>query len=167
MSNPYQINEIQLSYKHQTQYRDIATVQNSERAYTLLHNLWDQNRIELVEDFKMLLLNRACKVIGFYNVASGGTGGVIADPKLIFVAALKTNAASIILAHNHPSGNLAPSEQDKSFTKRLTDAGQLLDVKLQDHIIVTNDGYYSFADQLAYNKMTLRDKVYFEALQPF
>jgi DNA repair protein RadC len=115
----------------------------------------------------VLLLTRASKVLGVFDVSSGGTAGVVIDTKLIFVAALKTNAASIILAHNHPSGNLTPSRQDEQFTAKLKSAGQLLDIPVQDHIIVTNEGYYSFCEGMAFEKIQRGDRVCFEALMPF
>lgn len=167
MSQTYRLNEIQLSYKRQQLFKEMVSVENSESAYNVLHGLWDQNRIELVEDFKVLVLNSALRILGVYDVSSGGTNGVAVDTKMIFVAALKANATGIILAHNHPSGNLMPSKQDIQFTARLKSAGDLLDIKVQDHIIVTNDGYYSFGDGLAYEKVTACNNVSFEALPPF
>jgi DNA repair protein RadC len=167
MTNPFRVNEIQVSYKRHAGYKDMVTVQKSEAAYNVLHSLWDQNRIELVEDFKVLLLTRASKMLGVFDVSSGGTAGVVVDTKLIFVAALKTNAASIILAHNHPSGNLKPSRQDIQFTAKLKSAGELLDIPVNDHIIVTNEGYYSFGEGLAFEKVQYGDRVCFEALMPF
>ena len=73
--------------------------------------------------------------------------GTVADPKLIFAAALKACASSIILAHNHPSGNLKPSQSDIDLTRKLKDGGKLLEIQMLDHIIVTTEGYYSFADE--------------------
>src|SRR5690606_1039682 len=94
-----------------------------------------------------LLLNRANKVLGIVPISKGGTSATIADPKLIFVSAIKSNASAIILAHNHPSGNLQPSTADISLTKKIMEGGKLLDVPVIDHIIVTGHGYYSFADE--------------------
>ncbi|WP_238381693.1 JAB domain-containing protein [Mucilaginibacter pedocola] len=145
----------------------MVSISTSETAYKLLHSVWDQNRIELVEDFKVLLLNRACKVLGVFNVGSGSTTACVVDTKLIFVAALKTNAASIILAHNHPSGNLKPSRQDTHLTSKMQAAGEILDIAVSDHIIVTNDGYYSFGEGMAYEKVKYGDRIYFEAQVPF
>ena len=95
----------------------------------------------------MLLLNRANKVLGYVLLSLGGTAGTVVDPKVIFQAALKTNAHGIILCHNHPSGNLTPSSQDISLTKQLRDAGKFLEIALLDHLILTTEGYYSFADE--------------------
>ena len=94
-----------------------------------------------------MLLNRANRVIGISDISSGGVAGTVADPKVIFVIALKANASSIILTHNHPSGNLNLSQQDISLTNRLKQAGEFLQIDVLDHMIITRDGYYSFADQ--------------------
>ncbi len=85
-------------------------------------------------------------MLGVYQVSSGGTTGTVVDPKLIFQAALKTNASSVIIAHNHPSGNLQPSDLDKKLTSKLINAGSFLDINVLDHLIIINDNYKSFAD---------------------
>jgi DNA repair protein RadC len=95
----------------------------------------------------MISLNRANKVIGYYKVSKGGMTGTIADPKVIFTMALNSGATSIIVAHNHPSGNLQPSPQDKQITSKLINAGKLLDINVFDHIILTSNSYYSFLDE--------------------
>ena len=94
-----------------------------------------------------MLLNRANKVIGLVDISVGGFAGTIADPKVIFGAALKAGASSLILAHNHPSGNLKPSKADISLTHKLISAGSFLDISVFDHIIITAEGYLSFADE--------------------
>jgi len=107
---------------------------------------WDSSTIEFVEQFKVVLLNRANRVIGIFNLSAGGTTGTVAEPKLVFASSILRNASSIILAHNHPSGNLKPSSADIDLTKKLKEAGKLLDIPVLDHLIVTTEGYYSFAD---------------------
>ncbi len=102
---------------------------------------------KFIEEFKILLLNRANRLIGYYSVSSGGISGTIADPRVIFAAALKACAVEIILAHNHPSGNLQPSNADSILTKKLKEAGNLLDIIVLDHIIISDGGYFSFADK--------------------
>ena len=94
-----------------------------------------------------MLLNRANKVIGIYEVSSGGMSGTVADPKLIFSAALKSCATSMVLSHNHPSGNLKPSNADLRLTSKIKAGGELLDIDVLDHIILTSEGYFSFADE--------------------
>lgn len=101
----------------------------------------------MIEQFKIMLLNRANKILGIFTVSTRRVAGTVADSKVIFVTALKGNASSIILAHNHPSGNLKPSAADRQLTNKLTQAGKLLDISLLDNLIITADGYFSFADK--------------------
>ncbi|MGB4400016.1 MAG: JAB domain-containing protein, partial [Daejeonella sp.] len=115
--------------------------------YNILLQNWDMNKIDLLEQFKILLLNRANKVLGIYEVSSGGMTGTVADPKLIFSTALKGCANSIILSHNHPSGNLKPSQADINLTQKLRTAGSFLDIDVLDHIILTSEGYISFVEE--------------------
>lgn len=125
----------------------MPTVTSSRDAYEIFFRTWDLEKIEFVEQFKVMMLNRANRVMGILELSTGGVSGTVADPKLIFVAALKCSASSIIVAHNHPSGNLRPSESDKNLTRKLKEGGKLLDMAVLDHIIVTVEGYYSFADE--------------------
>ena len=99
------------------------------------------------EEFWILLLNRANNVIHKQKVSVGGISGTIADPKIIFKHALENSASSIILVHNHPSGNLNPSEADKKLTVKMKDAGNLLDISVLDHLIFSDGGFFSFADE--------------------
>ena len=99
------------------------------------------------EEFWILLLNRANKITSRHLVSKGGQAGTIADPKLIFNIALENHAASVILAHNHPSGNLKPSNADLELTQKLRSAGQFLDIPVLDHLIITDQGFLSFADE--------------------
>ena len=99
------------------------------------------------ESFQILLLSRSNTVLGFTEISKGGISGTVTDIRLIFQAALKANSSAIILCHNHPSGNLYPSEADRNITSRIKEAGKVLDITVLDHIILTSDGYYSFADE--------------------
>lgn len=99
------------------------------------------------EEFWILLLNRANRVIGRERISSGGVAGTVVDAKLVFSKALSQMACSVILAHNHPSGNLRPSQADLQLTTKLVKAGKNLDIAVLDHLIVTHTGYYSFADE--------------------
>jgi DNA repair protein RadC len=101
----------------------------------------------LYEQFAVILLNRANEVIQTVVVSDGGVNGTVADPRRIFKLAIENNAASIILGHNHPSGNLKPSESDLKLTKKIKEAGLLLDINVLDHVIVGIEKYYSFADE--------------------
>ena len=143
----YQVTEIQLSYKTKIKPSLRPKVSSSQDAYKVLKQNWDDEKLELREEFKILLLNRANKVLGLVEISSGGVSGTVADPKIIFSSALKANACGIILAHNHPSGNLNPSQADLNLTKNLKQAGKLLEIAILDHLILTPESYYSMADQ--------------------
>ncbi len=99
------------------------------------------------EGFWILLLNRANKIINHLRISEGGVSGTVADPKKIFRLSIENGASGIILCHNHPSGNTKPSEQDLKLTKKISDAGQLLDINVLDHLIIGEEKYFSFADE--------------------
>ncbi len=99
------------------------------------------------EVFAVAYLNQANKVNHFEIISEGGITGTVADPRIILKKALEQNAVQIVLCHNHPSGNLKPSRADEALTKKIKEGGQLLDIHVMDHIIVSEDGYYSFADE--------------------
>jgi DNA repair protein RadC len=143
----FEVAEIQLTYKSKVKASLRPKISRSKDAEDVLRKYWNEDILELHEQFKILLLNRTNKVTGIYEVSSGGVAGTVADPKLIFVCALKAAASGIILAHNHPSGALQPSQADIELTKKLHNAGKLLEIQVLDHIILTSEGYYSFADE--------------------
>lgn len=138
------IKEIKVSYTSGDTNK--VKIRHSKDSYELLKSCWNMNTIELQEEFKVLLLNRNHQVLGIYPLSKGGVSGTVVDAKLVFSVALKCNASSIVMAHNHPSGNLKPSETDLRLTKKLKDAGNHLDIQVLDHIILSKDDYYSFAD---------------------
>ncbi len=130
--------------------RDNATVllkpfirNSQEIACYLKQNLKDYN----YEVFAVIFLNRANKIKHFEIISRGGITGTVADPRLILKKAIEEEATSIILSHNHPSGNLKPSQADEDITNKIKQAASYLDIKVLDHIIVSEDGYYSFADE--------------------
>ncbi len=139
--------EIELVYKSKVKPSERPRITSTKEAYQLLLQTWDANKIEFVEQFKVVLMNRAHRVLGIYELSSGGIAGTVADPKLVFMAALKSNACCLILSHNHPSGNLKPSHADEALTRKISEAGKFLDIQVIDHVIVTSEGYYSFADE--------------------
>jgi len=143
----FQVSEIEVTYKPKFKTSERPYVGSSKEVYTILFQNWDISKIEFLEQFKVLFLNRGNKVLGIYEVSTGGMAGTVADPKVIFSAALKACASSIILSHNHPSGSLKPSQADINLTRKLKDGGNLLDIAVLDHLILTADGYYSFADE--------------------
>lgn len=139
-----EIAEVQVSYN--TTNKEHLKIKDSNSTYELLLSCWNKNTIELQEEFKVLLLNRNNQVLGIYSLSKGGVSGTVVDSKLLFSVALKANASGIILSHNHPSGNSNPSEVDKAITNKIKEASKLLDIQLLDHLVITKDGYYSFAD---------------------
>jgi DNA repair protein RadC len=143
----YQVAEIQLIYKSNVKPSERPKISSSKDARDVLMGMWDDTKLELMEQFKIMLTNRANKVLGIFELSTGGVSGTVADPKLIFAAAIKGAACGIIIAHNHPSGNLQPSQADIDLTRKIKEGGKLLEIQLLDHIILTSEGYYSFADE--------------------
>ena len=143
----YLVSEVELVYRSKVKASQRPLISSSLDAYNVLKELWDDDKIDLVEQFKVLFLNRANRVLCLFNVSSGGITGTVADPRLIYTAALKANAVSMVLSHNHPSGALKPSRQDEELTQKIKGAGSFLDIKVLDHVILSSEGYYSFADE--------------------
>jgi len=141
------VSEVELRYRTEVKPGDRAQIKSSRDAYDLFFDSWNKNTIEFIEEFKVMLLNRANRVLGIATISQGSTSGSIVDIKVLLQYAIKVNASSIIVAHNHPSGTSEPSDSDRKITKRIYDAGNLVDIKLLDHIIVLPiEGFLSFAD---------------------
>lgn len=120
------------------------SVGSSKDAY----NIMRRHLVDLYqEEFWILLMGRSQKVLGKELISRGGLSNVLVDPKVVFSIALRHMATGIILVHNHPSGNLKPSSEDISITKRLADVGRQLELRILDHLIITDKGYCSFADE--------------------
>lgn len=140
--------EVELRYRTNVDPKDRAQVKSSQDAYKIFLESWNRNTIEYFEEFKILLLNRNHRVLGMSTLTKGSTTGTIVDIKQLLQYALKTNASSIIVAHNHPSGNLEPSEADRTITRKIVVGCEAIEVKLLDHLIIVHEGqYYSFADE--------------------
>jgi DNA repair protein RadC len=149
MKNQTQItvSEVKLIYRTKIKASERLKVKCSRDAYDIFMENWDPDSIEHTEEFKILLMNRSNSVLGIFPVSKGGLSGTVTDVRLIYQAAIKANASGIILAHNHPSSNINPSESDINITQKIKDAGILMDIQLLDHLIICTDGdYYSFAD---------------------
>ncbi len=145
--NPTQVAEIKISYSPKIPARLRPSITSSEAAVAILRQSWKPGEINYVESFKILLLNRAHKVLGISTVSVGGVSGTVADPKVIFGTALKALASAIIISHNHPSSNKKPSQADINLTKKLVEAGKLLDISVLDHVIITEDESFSFMEE--------------------
>jgi DNA repair protein RadC len=139
--------EVELVYKTKVKASERPKISSVKDCYHLLKELWNENTIEMQEEFKVMLLNRGNRVIGIYEASAGGITGTVADPRLILAAAIKSLAVSIILSHNHPSGNLKPSRSDEELTQKIKVAAAYHDIKVIDHIIITSEGYYSFTNE--------------------
>jgi DNA repair protein RadC len=142
------ISEVKLIYRTKIKASERLKVKCSRDACDILMETWDKDSIEHTEELKVLLMNRSNSVLGVFSVSKGGLSGTLTDVRLIYQAAIKANASGIIVAHNHPSSNTNPSESDTKITKKIQEAGNLMDIVLLDHIILTPDGeYFSYADQ--------------------
>jgi len=138
------MNEIEIKYKKRVKNR--PQIKSSKDAYKFLKDLYNENEKDYLEESFLLLLNRRNGIVGWRKLSSGGTTGCIIDLKVVFTLALKTGASAIILSHNHPSGSTQPSHQDIDITKKVNEAGKLLNLPLLDHIII-GDGYRSMNDE--------------------
>ena len=136
--------EVKLSYVRKSSG---IIIKGSQDAAVALLNYWDMDTIDYHESFVVMYLSRKNEVLGVMNVTIGSFESCIVDARKIFQGALLTNSASIIISHNHPSGNTKPSTQDLSATKKLQNAGEYLNIRVLDHLIVTSNGYYSMADE--------------------
>jgi DNA repair protein RadC len=142
------IAEVKLIYRSKIKASERLKVKCSRDAYDIFIEHWDPDSIEHTEEFKLLLMNRSNYVLGIFSLSKGGLSGTVTDIRLIYQAAIKANASGIIVSHIHPSGNLNPSESDTKITQKIKEAGNLVDVQLLDHFIITTDGeYFSYADQ--------------------
>ena len=139
--------EVELVYKSKVKPSERPLITSSLDAYNVIKLLWDDDKIDLVEQFKVMFMNRANKVLCLYNLSSGGITGTVADPRLIYAAALRINAVSLILCHNHPSGSLKPCTADIELTRKIKCAGSYFDMKVFDHLIITSETYFSFSDE--------------------
>ena len=141
------IAEVRLVYRTKVKASERQQIKCSKDAFDIFMENWDQDSIEHIEEFKLLLMNRSNSVLGILAVSKGGLSGTVTDVRLIFQGAIKANASGIIICHNHPSGNLNPSESDTKLTHKIKEAGNLMDIQLLDHMIIISDSsYYSFAD---------------------
>ncbi len=141
----FKVAEVTLQYK--PTYKKQGKVMSSKEAYNILLPTFKEGTIEYREHSKVLYLNQASEVIAYNTVSEGGLMETVVDIRLILQGALLTNATQIILAHNHPSGNLKPSSQDDILTRNVKNACEVMRVHFTDHLILSADGYYSYRDE--------------------
>lgn len=139
------LHEVEIIY-NSPRFEEPIQVKTSLDGYNLLMQSFDKRKIDFKEMFYVVLLNNANYCLGYSHISTGSTSGTVVNIKEIFQLAIKTNASAIILAHNHPSGSLKPSEADLRLTRKIKDGCELLDMKLLDHLIITSLSYYSFTD---------------------
>lgn len=145
MDIDYKVGEVELVYKATTSNRH--KIKMSCDAYNLLLPTFKEGTIDYKEYFKVIYLNQAYQVLGYTQISEGGLTDINVDIRVILQAALLINAPVLILAHNHPSGSTKPSELDLKLTKQIKKAAKLMRITVVDHIILTNEGYYSFKDE--------------------
>jgi DNA repair protein RadC len=138
------ITEITLSYKNRVPAARRIIIDSTDLAVQLFRKSWNPDTIELLEEFKVMLLDVGCKLLGILPLAKGGMVTCTVDHRLILAAALKAGSSSIIIAHNHPSGALEPSLFDKATTCGIKAGARILGITLRDHLILSRTGYFSF-----------------------
>jgi len=138
--------EVEIHYKRPL-IDSMAYIDRAERADFYIRRFINLERVDYKEFFWVMLLNRGNRVLAFAEIGSGTTEGVCVNTKEIFQLALLTNASSIILVHNHPSGKLETSERDRYITEKIKEGTKLFDIQLLDHIIITSESYLSFAEE--------------------
>lgn len=148
MEGMYKVCDVKLTYNTKVKSSERAVVKDSNSAYSLLiGHVYDPETIQHREYMKLILLNRAHKVLGIAHISEGGLDSTSADIRIIMQAAILGNASAMILSHNHPSGNKQPSNQDDLLTERVNKAAKLFGIQLLDHIIATDSEYYSYSDE--------------------
>lgn len=148
MEGMYKVCDVKLTYNTKVKSSERAVVRDSNSTYSLLmDHIYDSETIQYREYMKLILLNRAHKVLGIVHISEGGLDSTSADIRIIMQAAILGNASAMILSHNHPSGNRQPSNQDDVLTDKVNKAAKLFNIQLLDHIIVTDSGYYSYSDE--------------------
>lgn len=136
--------------KYTATKKESQTIHNATQAFEIIKEIYDKETSPIFESFYAVYMNNSNKVKGYMKISDGGIACTVVDPKIVLIGALESLSTAIILTHNHPSGNVKPSNEDKELTKKLKSAAKLLDILVVDHIIINDDltNYYSFADNL-------------------
>lgn len=140
--------EVRLVYHNKTKAEDRLKISCAEHASKVFMQNWDMDQIELIEECKAMFLDRSLRLMSIATISKGGFSETVVDLRLVFAMALKRRANSFILAHNHPSGSLAPSRADIELTRQFKKAGEILRIPLEDHLIITKEGHYSIMADL-------------------
>jgi len=140
----FSLAELIVSYERK---KLLHTIKSSSSSFQIFKELFPLETLNFHESFFVLFLNNRNQVICYKKISDGGITGTVVDVRIIFALALKVLATGIVMAHNHPSGNLKPSAPDLKLTEKVKQGGALLDIQLLDHLIITDEYYYSFADE--------------------
>lgn len=146
LSKLIRIKEIDISYSYGIAKAERETIKSSLDARNIFRSLIESS-IEYKESFMLLVLNNANEILGIKKISDGGITGTIVDIRLIFQTILKAHGIAFIICHNHPSGKLQPSEADKDLTQKIKEGADILNLKLLDHLIITKENEFSFADE--------------------
>jgi len=142
------ISEERLVYRTKVKASERLQVKCSKDPVDIFMENWDLDSIEHIEESKLMLLTRSNKVLGIASISKGGISGTVTDVRLILQYAIKANASGIIICHNHPSGNVQPSESDIAITRKIKESGIVMDIQILDHLKVVSEGnYYSMGDE--------------------
>ena len=147
MNTDYRVAEVGLTYRNRVPKKDRKQILDSYTAYKVLKDNFSDETIDYKETFKVLYMNLNCQVLGCSTISEGGITNTLADVRMILQGALLTNATGIVLAHNHPSGTLKPSKEDDRLTRRIVEAADIMNIRVNDHIILTSEGFYSYDDE--------------------
>ena len=145
MIHHHYVNEIEVIYKPRLDLTPLQKIRSDTETVEFLRSIWADD-IEYRERFYAIYLNRQSKILGYYLISVGGNNGTVVDNKMVFQPAINLHSSGIVIAHNHPSGNLNPSSADIHLTKKIVDAGKALEIPILDHIILTVNSHYSFAN---------------------
>ncbi len=139
--------KIHVSFDKKLKKSELMKINSSKCAADIFRKVFNADTFDWSEEFVMLCLNNSNRVTGFFKISSGGMTGTVVDVRMIFATAFNCLATSIIIAHNHPSGTLIASDADKAITRKIKEAGAMLDIRLLDHIILTDESFVSFVDE--------------------
>jgi DNA repair protein RadC len=142
-----QVAEVELVYRSKVDPSDRIKVLNSDHFAKLFRSIWNPDNMELLEEAKVIYLNKGNRVLGAFALSKGGLSNTVVDVKLVILAGLRLHCSFICLCHNHPSGNVKPSKNDEYLTEQIRIAASFFNIKLLDHIILTKDGYFSMSDE--------------------
>ncbi|MBS1509387.1 MAG: JAB domain-containing protein [Bacteroidetes bacterium] len=146
----FSVSEIELFYRNKVNPADRHKILSPENAYDVFLQMWDMNKIGMVEQCYMMMVDQSHNCLGVSHIATGGIAVCLIDPRVVFATALRVNSSAIFLAHNHPSENLKPSKADDCMTENIVKAGKMLGIQVMDHLIISPHNFYSYAKECRY-----------------